>query len=64
MARHIPATASFADAAPTVDRAANPAWGVALGLSFIGCGLALGLALVAIATAGPLSPAQGDQAIG
>ena len=51
------------DAALTVDRAANPggAWDVALGISFIGCGLVLGLALVAIGAAGPLSLAQADQ---
>jgi hypothetical protein len=42
-------------------RPANPAWAVALGISFIGCGLVLGLTLVAIAAAGPVSPAQGDQ---
>ncbi|HET6897611.1 MAG TPA: hypothetical protein VFK70_04660 [Vicinamibacteria bacterium] len=49
--------------APTVDRAASPgvAWDVALGIAFIGCGTLLGLVLVAIAAAGPLSVAQADQ---
>jgi hypothetical protein len=42
-------------------RPANPAWAVALGISFIGCGMVLGFTLVAIAAAGPVSPAQGDQ---
>jgi hypothetical protein len=37
------------------------AWRAALGISFIACGVALGLVLVAIGAAGPLSPAQADQ---
>jgi len=32
-----------------------------LGISFIGCGMALGIVLGAIGAAGPLSPAQADQ---
>ena len=34
---------------------------LALGISFIGCGMALGLVVGAIGAAGPLSPAQADQ---
>ena len=53
MARHDLAVAAPADMAPSVD--------TVLGISFIGCGMALGLVLMANGAAGPLSPAQADQ---
>jgi hypothetical protein len=53
MARHDLAVATPADMAPSAD--------TVIGISFIGCGMALGLVLLAIGAAGPLSPVQADQ---
>jgi len=59
LARRDLAVAVTADRAPYVVTAG--ARRAALGISFIGCGMALGLVVGAIGAAGPLSPAQADQ---
>jgi len=59
LARRDLAVAVTADRAPYVVTAG--ARRAALGISFIGCGMALGIVLGAIGAAGPLSPAQADQ---
>ena len=59
LARRDLAVAATADRAPYVVTAG--ARRAALGISFIGCGMALGIVLGAIGAAGPLSPAQADQ---